>query len=200
MGFLTVELGGERPAEVAYDPCGPFRMLWVITNGRVRRNFLWVTSRKTGIYVAFAGPGSIHTSYHAGGEFHWKIDGEKMEFGRRPPLAGLETAQLIQSATSIIDNEALRRFRLSRFADKAVDRVVYLDNRMLPRAISYEVWAVPPFRHGTVPLMIEDPAHIHVSTHTDPWIQVVIYEQGKRPSVSRASSKPLLDRAGRTRR
>jgi hypothetical protein len=61
-----------------------------------------------------------------------------------------------------------------------VDRLVYLDNRMLPEAIYYQVWIIPPFKYGEVPLMTEDPAHIHVVTHTLPWIGVIIYEQGKR--------------------
>jgi hypothetical protein len=45
------------------------------------------------------------------------------------------------------------------------------------------VWAVPPFRDGDVPLLTVHPAHIHVVTHTNPWIQVVIYEQGQRPPL-----------------
>jgi hypothetical protein len=87
---------------------------------------------------------------------------------------------LIQSATTTITDEVLDRFDLTSFEDSLVDRVIYLDNRMLPEAVYYHVWVVPPFRHGEVPLMTNHPAHIHVITHTNPWLDVVICEQGKR--------------------
>lgn len=180
---ILVELGSRRPMEVAYDPFCPFRILWVVTNGKTRRNFLWVTVRKTGIYVAFGGPGHAHTSYHADGSFHWRANGHTVRFEKKPPLPTIEQPILIQNATAGITDEVLRRFDLTEFADHPVDRVVYLDNRVLPDAISYYVWAVPPFRYADTPLLTEHPAHIHVATHTSPWIQVVIYEQGQRRSL-----------------
>lgn len=177
---ILVEVGTRRPIEVAYDPLGPFRMLWVVTNGKVRRNFLWLTVRKTCIYVAFGGPGGAHTSYHADGRFHWKVQGDPVHLDQKPSLPNLHEPVLIQSATTVISDEALRRFDLTRFVDRPVDRIVYLDNRVLPDAICYHVWVVPPFHHGAVPLLTVHPAHIHVVTHTNPWMQVVIYEQGRR--------------------
>jgi len=177
---ILVEMGTNRPKEVAYDPFGPFKILWVVTNGDVRRNFLWITVRKSGIYVAFGGPGDLHTSYHADGAFHWKAGEHTIKLDRKPPLPDIPEPVLVQSATSVINDEALDRFELTNFIDKPVDRVVYLDNRMLPEAIYYHVWAVPPFQYGIVPLLTAHPAHIHVITHTNPWIQVVIYEQGEK--------------------
>jgi hypothetical protein len=177
---ILVEVGTNRPKEVAYDPFRPFKILWVVTNGDIRRNFLWITIRKSGIYVAFGGPGNIHTSYHADGAFHWKQGKYTINLDRKPPLPDIPAPVLVQSATSVINDEALGRFELTNFTDKPVDRVVYLDNRMLPEAIYYHVWAVPPFQYGIVPLLTDHPAHIHVTTHTNPWIQVVIYEQGER--------------------
>jgi hypothetical protein len=193
---ILVEVGVRRPIEVAYDPLGPFRILWVVTNGRTRRNFLWVTVRKTGIYVASGGPGPSHTSYHADGRFRWKANGHTVALEEKPPLPDIGTPVLVQSATTVIRDDALRRFELTRFVDRPVDRVVYLDNRVLPEAISYHVWAVPPFRHGDVPLLTVHPAHIHVVTHTNPWIQVVIYEQGQRPPLSVDRSNEALQRIG----
>lgn len=177
---IYVELGTTVPTETAYEAFGPFELAWVIMNGSVQRIFLWVTVRKTGIYVAFGGPGHMHTSYHADGQFHWKSDTFTQEVGRKPPLPDIPEPVLIQSATTVITNDALDRFDLAEFRDRPVDRVIFMDNRMLPDALHYHVWAVPPFKHGDVPLMTGNPAHIHVSTHTKPWIEVVVYEQGPR--------------------
>lgn len=177
---IFFEVGTDHPSEVDYDPFEPFKILWVVTNGKVRRNFLWVTIRKTGIYVAFGGSGNMHTSYHTDGTLHWKSKDHAEKFEQRPPLPNIPGPVLIQSGTTVIANEAFNAFKLTTFEDKPVDRVIYLDNRMLPEAVYYHVWAVPPFMHGEVPLLTKHPAHIHVITHTNPWIEVVIYEQGKR--------------------
>jgi hypothetical protein len=177
---VFIEYRQPRPQEVAYEAFGPFEILWVITNGSTRHNFLWVCLRKTGIYVAFGGPTNIHTSYHSDGNFHWKVGDETIDHGKKPPLPDLPEPVMIQGGTSVITDDALDRFELTSFDDRPVDRVVYLDNRMLPPAVSYQVWAVPPFRHATVPLMTDHPAHIHIVTHTIPWLQLVIYEQGER--------------------
>ena len=177
------EVGTKRPTEVAYDPYGPFNMVWVVTNGEIRRNFLWVRFIKTGIYVANGSPGGMHTSYHSNGKFHWKIRDTKSDlnhqtdFEDRPPLPDIPRPVPIQRATTVITDEVLERFQLTEFKDEKVDRVVYLDNRMLPPAINYDIWAVPPFRHGEVPILTNWPAQIHVVTHTNPWLAVIIYEQ-----------------------
>jgi hypothetical protein len=177
---VLIELGTQRPLEVAFAPFVPFQILWVVTDGKVQRKFLWVTVRKTGIYVASGGPHSTHTSYHRDGTFHWKVKNHKQPIGRRHPLPEIPEPVLIQNATTMITDQALALFELAKFNDQAVDKVVYLDNRMLPDAIFYQVWAVPPFRHYAVNLLTEWPAQIHVVTHTNPWIEVVIYEQGNR--------------------
>jgi hypothetical protein len=177
---ILVEVGSHRPHKVAFDAFGPFKILWVITNGTIRRNFLWITLRKTGIYVAFGGPIHMHTSYHTDGSFHWKVDDHVVEFGQRPSLPDIPEPVLIQSGSTFVTDETLDRFDLTSFEDGLVDRVIYLDNRMLPEALHYDVWAVPPFKHGTVPLMTDYPAQIHITTHTIPWLEVIIYEQGPR--------------------
>jgi hypothetical protein len=182
---IMVEVGSQRPEEVSFDPIEPFKMLWVITNGSEQRRLLWVTARKTGIYVAHGGPSSFHTSYHTNGTVNWKIAKQKIHVEKRQPLPEIREPVSVQSATIMINDEALARFDLRKFTDNPVDRLVYLDNRVLPEAINYNVWAVPPFKHGEVPLMTEWPAHIHVVTHTVPWIEVIIYEQGKHRDLKR---------------
>ena len=177
---ILVELGAKQPEETAYNASSPFQLLWVITNGTIQRKFLWVTIRKTGIYVAFGGPGNVHTSYHTDGEFHWKLGDITQDLGRKPPLPSIPQPILLQSAMAVISDDVLDGFQLTAFDDTPVDRVIYVDNRMLPTSVYYQVWAVPPFKHGDVPLMIEDPAHIHFCTHTHPWLVVIIYEQGSR--------------------
>jgi len=99
---------------------------------------------------------------------------------QRPPLGTLREPVLIQNASAQITDNVLEAFELAKFRDTPVDKVIYLDNRMLPDWISYEVWAVPPFLHGFVPLHTDWPAQIHLVTHTIPWVEVIIYEQGKR--------------------
>ena len=168
--------------QTEYNTFSPFQLLWVITNGTIQRKFLWITIRKTGIYVAFGGPGNIHTSYHTDGQFHWKLNDIIQDLGRKPPLPRIPEPILIQNATTVISNDALERFQLTSFDDSPVNSLVYMDNRMLPNAVNYHIWAVPPFKHGDVPLMIDSPAHIHLCTHTNPWIEVIIYEQGSRNS------------------
>lgn len=177
---VYVELGTKYPTEVDYDPFVPFQILWVITNGQVRRNFLWIAIRKSGIYVADGTPFNVHTSYHTDGRFHWKSKKHTQVFEKRPPLQNLSEPIIIQNATASINDDSLDLFELAHFEDRLVDKILYLDNRMLPDWINYEVLAVPPFRHGDVPLLSIWPAHIHIITHTNPWIEVIIYEQGKR--------------------
>jgi hypothetical protein len=177
---ILIELGKSRPEKVSYDTFRPFKILWVLTNGRETRNYLWVTIRKSGIYCAFGGPGNIHTSYHSDGKFHWKVGEHTEDLGKKPPLPNIPAPILIQNSTTVITDEALETFQLTNFQNQPVDRVIYLDNRMLPEAVCYDIWLVPPFRHCDVPLLIDWPAHIHIITHTNPWIQAIIYEQGKR--------------------
>jgi hypothetical protein len=69
---ILVEVGSHRPHKVVFDAFGPFKILWVITNGTMRRNFLWITLRKTGIYVA-----SGDTLVGTGGEFLRGLQGSK---------------------------------------------------------------------------------------------------------------------------
>jgi hypothetical protein len=182
---ILVEMGTSRPELVGFKALVPFRMLWVITNGVAQSNFLWLTLRKTGFYVAFGGPGHSHTSYHSDGRCHWRSDDHNQELDPLPPLPYLRKPVPVQNATAVVTDEAIAAFRLKRFRDDPVDRVVYLDNRKLPEAIHYHVWLVPPFQHGQVPLHTDRPAHIHIVTHTIPWIQVIIYEQRKRPHQQR---------------
>ncbi|MGO8762201.1 MAG: hypothetical protein ACLP2P_15880 [Desulfobaccales bacterium] len=177
---ILVELGSKYPTEVAYDPFIPFEILWVITNGQVHRKFLWIAIRKSGIYVADGTPFNFHTSYHADGRFHWKSKKYKQILNNKPPLPNIPEPIIIQTATTSITDDSLDFFGLANFEDRLVDKILYLDNRMLPEWIYYDVWAVPPFRHGDVPLHTNNPAHIHIITHTNPWIEVIIYEQGKR--------------------
>ena len=184
-----MEVGRSRPTHCEFDAFSPFQILWVITNGTTQRNFLWITMRKTGLYVAFGRPGLMHTSYHSDGRFQWKSEQHTTRFENRPPLGKIQAPILVQSSTTGIADDALNLFQLPSFEDKPVDKVVYLDNRMLPEAVFYQVWAVPPFRHGEVPLTTDNPAHIHVVTHTNPWIAVIIYEQGTRVSSPCLKSK-----------
>jgi hypothetical protein len=38
------------------------------------------------------------------------------------------------------------------------------------------VWLVEPFRHDRLPLMTDNPVHLHLITHTLPWLAILIYE------------------------
>jgi hypothetical protein len=183
---VLVELGTKRPDLVPYDPLVPFEMLWVVTNGKIRRKFLWVTFRNTGIYVASGSPESLHTSYHTDGTLHWKRKDDVFSSQKRDPLEQLKEPVLIQSGTTSIANDALEAFEMREFRDHPVDSVLYLDNRVLPQYICHHVYAVPPFRHGDIHLINDWPASFHLVTHTNPWIAVVIYEQTERPKRASA--------------
>ncbi|PSH04316.1 MAG: hypothetical protein CXZ00_08150 [Acidobacteria bacterium] len=179
---ILIELGCKRPDAVPYDPIVPFEMLWVVTNGKIRRKFLWVTYRNTGIYVALGTPNSSHASYHSDGTYHWKTStGQVIAEQRRQAFGQLSEPVVIQNGTVKIQDDALENFEMREFQDHPVDSVLYLDNRVLPPYIAFHVYAVPPFRQGDIPLINDWPASLHIVTQTNPWIAVVLYEQTNRP-------------------
>ena len=67
-------------------------------------------------------------------------------------------------------------WELVEFGDEEIDRVFYLDNRRLPDYLYYEVWLVEPFKQSDIFLNTDKPVHLHLLTHTLPWIAVLIYE------------------------
>jgi hypothetical protein len=105
---------------------------------------------------------------------------EEVAFGAETSLGEFREPLIIQNATTNIGDQALEGFELAEFSDQPVDSIIYLDNRMLPLYVAYEVWAVPPFRMDILPFHTHSPAHVHFVTHTNPWIAVLIYEQGPR--------------------
>jgi hypothetical protein len=130
--LVWVEAGTTAPKETGYDAFVPFTLAWVITNGSTQRIFLWVTLRKTGIYVAFGGPFHMHASYHTNGRFHWKTDTFTQELVSQPPLPNIPGPVLMMSATTSISDDVLGRFKLAEFRNRRADRVIFMDNRMLP--------------------------------------------------------------------
>jgi hypothetical protein len=104
------------------------------------------------------------------------------------PLSQIQEPVLFQSGTVAIHDEALARLGLTGFRDRRVDRLIYLDNRGV-QAVHYQIWLVPPFKHAEVPLMTDSPGDIHLITTTIPWIEVVIYEQG-RSKARRSRRQP----------
>jgi hypothetical protein len=39
---IYAESGATVPTEMTFDSFAPFKILWVVTNGRVQRNLLWI--------------------------------------------------------------------------------------------------------------------------------------------------------------
>jgi hypothetical protein len=72
---LWVELGSTTPGEVSFEAKEPYSIAVVITNGKIRRKFVYINRRRMGIYVAHGRPGGFHESYHADGKRHWKFKG-----------------------------------------------------------------------------------------------------------------------------
>lgn len=156
----------------------PYRIAWVITNGRDKKHFLWISVRKTGIYVASGMPGGFHTSYHKDGRFQWRAKKVSLDqrFEDRPPLHLLKEPILIQNATSAISDEILSSFELSEFNEnEPANEIIYIDNRVMSQSISYNVWAVPPNLHHKVFLFPDSPVQFYMTNHTVPWIVVAIY-------------------------
>lgn len=178
---VLLEIGTKRADVVPYDPITPFEMLWVVTNGKERRNFIWVAYRNTGIYASLGIPGFPHASYHADGTYHWKHRNKIVASQRYPPFDHLDKSVTIMNGGTSIADDALSQMSLRQFKDHPVDSILYLDNRVLPSFIHYHVYAIPPFRHGEIPLIVDWPATLHIVTQTNPWIAVVIYEQTSRP-------------------
>jgi hypothetical protein len=94
-------------------------------------------------------------------------------------LDQLKGAVAMRTSSSDISSEALSRGGYPEFKDEQADRLIYIDNRVLPNWIHTHVWLVEPFRHSEVPLIIEYPVDFHLVTHTLPWIAVLIYEDPK---------------------
>lgn len=184
---LLVELGSRRPGEVAFEAKTPYNLVIVITNGKIKRKFLHINRRASGMYVAHGMPGGLHESYHSDGKRHYKGKGidektgnEKKFIHKLPagvPLDRLTGFVRMQNATAAVSDRALKGY--ARFLDSEgpFDRVVYLDNRSLPEAINYEVILVEPFRHATIPFLTDWPVHLQLFTRCLPWIALLIYEQ-----------------------
>ena len=153
---LMVEVGTQRPSEVCYEAKLPHSILILITNGRIRRKFIYITRRKSGIYVARGHEGGFHESYHAVGKRHWKGSGINEETGLEedfgyklpsgPPLENITGYVTLQNATTVVANRALRGYARFKERDGPYDKIVYLDNRSLPEAVSYDVMLVEPLR------------------------------------------------------
>jgi hypothetical protein len=77
----------------------------------------------------------------------------RLPVGTRPPLPAIAEPVLIQNASTAITDEVLDKSQLAKFEDQTADTVIYLDNRMLPDWLHYQVWAVPPFKHSEIHLM-----------------------------------------------
>jgi hypothetical protein len=154
-----------------------FKVCFVITNGIIRKKFLWISRRKSGFYIAFATPGGIHQSYHQDGKSHMKVGkSEKVsDLANRPPLDSIVDAHFVTSGGFLINDDALDLLQLPEFKDEQIDRVIYLDNRLL-KGVSFQIWLVEPWKQAQVPLIMDKRAHMHLFTHTQPWLAIVLYD------------------------
>lgn len=177
---ILVEVGTDRPTETSYEAVDTYQICWVITNGDLRRKYLWINRRPSGFYIALGMPRGIHTTYHQDGKRHWKIGsgGQRTDLKNGLPFDSLSGAVLVQNATTSITDDTLDDWELAEFNDEDIDRVFYLDNRQLPDYLYYEVFLVEPFKHSEISLHTDKPVHFHLLTHTLPWIAVLIYEGG----------------------
>jgi hypothetical protein len=184
---LLIEIGTSRPQEVQYRAKQPYSILILITNGKIRRKFLHINRRRSGIYIAHGREGGFHESYHLDGKRHWRGKGINEETGSEedfgydlptgPPLAKLTGYVTLHNATAVVANNALRGYAQFKERDGPYDKIVYLDNRSLPEAVSYDVVLVEPFRHGEIPFITSWPLHVQLFTRCVPWIALLIYEQ-----------------------
>ena len=157
-----------------------YRVCFVVTNGLRRVKFLWITRRSSGLYFAFAAPGGMHHSYHKDGKSHWKLNDDVVQdLKNLPPLDSVKGAVQVTSGSFRLSDDALDGFQLPEFADEQVDELVYLDNRRSEN-ISFDVWLVEPWQQAQVPLIRDWPAQLHITTHTVPWMAVVIYDLDAR--------------------
>jgi hypothetical protein len=184
---VMVEVGTQPPSEVRYEAKLPYNILILITNGRIRRKFIHITRRKTGIYIARGHEGGFHESYHADGKRHWKGSGINEETGLEedfgydlpsgPPLDKVTGCVTLQNATTVVANRSLRGYARFKERDGPYDKIVCLDSRSLSEAVSYDVMLVEPFRHGKIPFITTWPLYFQLFTRCIPWIALLIYEQ-----------------------
>lgn len=184
---LLVELGSSRPREVAFEAKPSYSIVIAITNGKIKRKFLHINRRPSGIYIAHAYPGGFHESYHSDGRRHYKGTGidENTKLRKKfvhnleadVPLDRLTGFVTMRHATSVVSNRALKGYPKFRDSEGPFDKVVYLDNRSLPEAINYHVVLVEPFRHASIPFHTDWPLYYQLFTRCVPWIALLTYEQ-----------------------
>jgi hypothetical protein len=194
---LLVEPGSARPEEVAFDAKEPYRIAIVITNGSIRRKFVYIDRNKNGIFIAHGSRGSSHESYYPDGKRRWKFTGINEETGTDyeevsdlpsgPPLDRLTGFLRLQTATVVVSDDFLGNFSDFSDHDGPFDKIVYLDSRALPKAVNYEVMLVEPFRHGLIPFHTNWPCHFQLFTRCLPWIALLIYEQWPIPNRRQAA-------------
>jgi hypothetical protein len=169
-----LELGTSRPSHVAFEARIPFSVCWAVTDGKKQYSYLWITRRKTGVYVASATEGGSHHSYHSNGHQHIKSGrGKVMNLASGPPLDQIRGYVSLGTRSSSIATEALEAIG-GRFPTRPANKVILLDNRLFGPWVYSHIYLVEPFRHGEVPLGIDHPSFVYVVTHTVPWFVVVI--------------------------
>jgi hypothetical protein len=183
---LLFESGSARPEEVAFDAKEPYRIAIVISSGSLRRKFVYISRNENGVFIAHGSPGSCYESYRPDGKRHWKFTGINEETGTDyeevsdlpsgPPLDQLKGFLSLQTATAVVSDDSLGNFSEFSDRDAPFDKIVYLDCRTLPKAVSYEVILVEPFRHGLIPFHRDWPCHFQLFTRCLPWIALLIYE------------------------
>lgn len=153
-----------------------YRVCFVVTNGKRRRKFLWITRRTSGLYIAFAGPGAMHQSYHRDGKSHWKLNGQKLhDVNNLPPLDSVKGVVHVTNASFRISDDVLDGFEFPDFNDEPVDELVYIDNRRIA-GVNFSVSLVEPWDHAQLPIFRDYPSQIHLTTHTNPWLAVVLHD------------------------
>src|SRR5262249_29500203 len=190
---LLSEVGSGRPDQVAFDAKEPYNIAIVITNGSIRRKFVYINRKRSGIYIAHGLPGGFHESYHSDGKRHWNTKGINEETGKEeefvtdfpsgPPLDQFTGSQRLHNSTTVVSDDFLENFSEFAESDGPFDKIVYLDTRAFPEAINYEVILVEPFRHGLIPFLTQWPVHFQLFTRCLPWIALLIYEQWPTSNV-----------------
>jgi hypothetical protein len=104
------------------------------------------------------------------------VNGKKLHDNNNlPPLDSVKGVVQVTNASFGVSDDVLDRFDFPDFNDERVDELVYIDNRRVG-SVNFEVLLVEPWHHAQLPIISDWPAQIHLTTHTDPWLAVVLYD------------------------
>ncbi len=166
-------------AGTAVSRTRPFRLIVVLTDGRISKRFLVLTWRPDGIYLATLDEryGALHTSYHQDGTFHFRaprVPGPDPPSIKRPAFTEVRGFFQLHFASFGTTRPQLERLSDLQAEDRP-ERLVPVDLHQLPGRLSCSVFILEPGYDGPPPPKLGNLIHEALISETMPWILLHVY-------------------------